>query len=272
MLLKSKTLVKGLILTAPIAVASTIAISPSQAASIAGARGDLILDQFNWTADPDSFETITTTSTDAIAPVDGSKAAAVADAIAVVKPEKVEQFSTTLAQGSGTNYFATGRGFSQTGIGFDAGCGCFQFNFKATLNLLTQADPGEIAQAHSFVAFKVFKNDDPLTFIDYLKADLWSPTDFQLRVSDTSHINISLLEQSEGFAEIAGTYRRKFEDYTGVTVRGFTNTEATVSNGSVARVPVPPMFAVVILPALSWLKRRTQMKAVPQVVGDRQSN
>lgn len=267
MQLKPKALIQGLLLTAPIAFGSTIAISPVQAASIAGARGELTLGQFEWTQDATSFEAITRTSTDAIAPVDGSFALVGSDASALSEPQTVQQSSNTLALGFGTNYFATGQGFSQTGIGFDPASGYFQFNFRATLDLLTQADPDANVRGHSFASFKVYKNDDPLTFIDYFKADLWSPTDFQLRLSDTSYINISLLERQEGFAEIAGTYRRKFDDYTGVTVRGFTNAEATV-----ARVPVPPMFAAVILPALSWLKRRNQMKAAPQAVGDRQAD
>ncbi|MBW4441117.1 MAG: hypothetical protein KME10_07770 [Plectolyngbya sp. WJT66-NPBG17] len=261
-----KTLIKSLILTAPIAFASTIAIAPSYAASIAGASGELILQDFSWAANPDSFEAITNTFTTAIAPAPGATAMADAVADASVKPEKVEQFSAALATGSGTDYFATGKGNSQTGIGFDPGCGCFQFNFKATLALLTVADPGEIAQAHSFVAFKVYKNDDPFTFVDYLKADLWSPTDFQLRLSDTNYINVSLLDQQDGFAQVEGTYRRKFDDGTGLTVRGFTNTEA------VATVPAPPMFAVVILPVLTWLKRRAQMKTSPQEVSSRQAD
>lgn len=124
--------------------------------------------------------------------------------------------------------------------------------------MLTVADPGNIAQAHSFVGFKIYKNDDPFTIVDSFKADLWSPTDFQLRISDTNYVNISLLDQGEGFAYIEGTYRRTFDG--AVTVRGFTNSEA------VATVPAPPMFAAVILPVLTWLKRRNQMKAEPQEV------
>lgn len=265
--LPANTLIQGLILTTPIALSSAIAISPSYAASIAATSGELRLENFSWEPNSDSFETITNTDTftSATAPDGTSEALALADAQAIVQPEKVEQFSSVLATGFGTDYFARGQGYSQTGIGFNAGCGCFQFDFKATLAMLTVADPGEVAQAHSFVSFKVYKNDDPFTIVDYLKADLWSPTDFQLRLSEASYVNISLLDQQEGFAQIAGTYRRKFDDNTGVTVRGFTNSEA------VATVPAPPMFAAVILPVLTWLKRRCQMKAAPQEVCDRQA-
>jgi hypothetical protein len=268
----TKALAKSLLLTIPIAIGSTITLSPAKAASFAGARGYLLLDNFQSNGNPisanlDTLESITNsktlTTTDPQNP--NSVAEANAEGQADVNADRSEQFSTAIAAGNGLNYSAEGLGTSQSGLDFDPVCGCFQFDFKASLDMIQVADPGETTQAHSFVAFKVYRANDPFTIVDYFKADLWAVNDFQLRVSDADYIKYVLSDTTDGVVqgkEIIGSYHRKFENGTGLTVRGFTTSEATAFNGSATQIPAPPMFAVAILPALNWLKQRSKKRAL----------
>jgi hypothetical protein len=256
-----QTVMQGLMLTAPIVMSSTIAIAPSQAASIAGASSSLLLNNFTW--EGNNLDSDATTFTNAISSP-GSKAIAEAPSDAIATPDELNQFSDALASGEGSNYSATAKSSSFTEIGFDTQCGCFQFDFKAALAAIAFAtEPGEKASANSFVAFSIFNGKN---LIDSFEASLSANNPFNLvRSSDFIHID-SIFDNGFG-VEVAGFYQRHFEPETQLTVRGFTRTDAT------ATVPEPPMFAaLVILPGLFWLKRRSQLKALPQEISDRQSD
>ncbi|MBN8561128.1 MAG: hypothetical protein J0L70_11430 [Leptolyngbya sp. UWPOB_LEPTO1] len=256
-----QTVMQGLMLTAPIVISSTIAVAPSQAASFATASGSLLLENFTWQGNNLGSDIKTFTKEISSS---GSKTFATATAKALATPDALAQFSKALALGNGSNYFATAKSSSFTEINFDTQCGCFQFDFSAALAAIAFAtEPGEYASANSLVAFGIFNGEN---LIDSFEASLSANNPFNLvRSSDFIHID-SIFDSGFG-VEIAGFYQRHFEPETQLTVRGITRTDAT------ATVPEPPMFAaLVILPGLFWLKRRSQMKALPQAISDRQSD
>ncbi|MBD1856770.1 MULTISPECIES: hypothetical protein [Leptolyngbya] len=256
-----QTVMQGLMLTAPIVISSTIAIAPSQAASLAASSSSLLLNNFTWQGN--NLNSGITTSTKTISsPGSGAFAEAPADALTTV--DELDQFSEAFATGMGSNYFATAESLSFTEINFDTQCGCFQFDFEAALAAIAFAtEPGEYASANSLVAFGIFNGEN---LIDSFEASLSANNPFNLiRSSDFIHID-AIFDSGFG-VEIAGFYQRHFEPETQLTVHGITRTDAT------ATVPEPPMFAaLVILPGLFWLKRRSQMKALPQEISDRQSD
>lgn len=251
-------------LTAPIVLSSTIALSPSQAATVARTSGKLVIENFSWEGTPDDLLTDTIALTNAISSP-GSKAVAETPTKAVSTPNQLKQFSKALAKGSGSDYSASALSGSDTGIRFNTQCGCFQFDFKAALSAIAKAtQPDEQASAGSFVAFYIFDNSDLSSPIDFLEASLEANTPLDLVLSSDS-LNIETLYENPGKAGFKGYYQRHFEEGTQLTVRGVTRSAA------VAAVPAPPLvIGWVIMPALMWLKRRSQQKELAQVVSDRQ--
>jgi hypothetical protein len=260
MKVSKKSIIQGLLFTAPIALSSTIALSPTYAASVAGTSGSLVLENFNRVGKNPFSDA--TTFTDAVSsPGSFAEAEAPSDALVTLNPAKIDQFSIAGARGFGNAYFANAKSTSDTGLEFNTRCGCFQFDFSAALAAIAQATaPGEKASASSFVAFYIFNSHDLNNPIDFLEASLSSDNPFNLvRSSDFIQVDsVSDLGSGEAFA-LDGSYARQFGKGTQLTVRGVTRSEA------VATVPEPPMFAaLVILPGLMWLKRRSKMKPLPQ--------
>ena len=259
-----KFMMRGFLFAAPIVLGSTMAIAPSRAASIASSSATLTLGNFTLNSSPATgFDPSANTSavTNAIAPNGTANATANGNALTI--PTLIQQSSDATASGSGQNYFASGKGNSETALSFDQGCGCFQFDFQATLRSIAQlTNPvlGEKAAANSFVAFKVFDGNE---LIDWFKA---SYNGSSLIGGSSDSISIASLADQNGVFTIDGSYNRHIGQDGTLTVKGFTGSKA------VATVPEPPMFAaLIILPGLMWLKRR-KAKAIPQeVISDRRS-
>ncbi|MCU0552584.1 MAG: hypothetical protein MUC48_24905 [Leptolyngbya sp. Prado105] len=263
-----KIAVQSLIFAAPIVFGSTVAILPSRAATFAGAGAEIVLENFNRIGNPDSIESSTNTRTRAIASSPGSVANAETPLelnTAIATPEKLTQSSVVFASGSGTDYLADAKSKSETGIMFDAVCGCFRFDFQADLLAFVQADlPSETARAKSFVAFYIFNNNDLSKPIDFLEASFSSDNLFNFDSSSHAFVTESSIDPLLNALTFNGYYARKFEQGTRLTVRSVAQTEAFVAAGTV-RVPEPSMIAVFgILPGLIWLKRRSNLKPVPQ--------
>lgn len=274
MRLSEQWITRSLLFAAPIVLSSTIAASPSRAASFASSAASLTLKNFAWDGAVTNVNTATDAFTTAIAPDGVASATADATADATAVPPKLNQTSSAEVSGSGRNYLALAQGVSGTEIGFDTGCGCFRFDFKATLKSIVQlTNPiaGERASADSLVAFFVFDNRDLNNPVDFFQANLSTVNPFNIiRSSAAIQFNaLPNLSETKEIAMINGYYARYFEPGTALTVRGITTSTA------VATVPEPPMFAaLVILPGLLWWKRR-KMKALPQEAvnaRDRQSD
>ncbi len=263
MRLSEKLITRSLLFAAPIVLGSTIAIAPSRAASVASSTGTLLLENFSQTGNNPTTNTDTFGDAIAIAPDSTASGTSTADAVAVSEPALIQQQTSANAEGSGRNYFASGRGLSQTGISFNTTGGKFRFDFRATLDAIAQLTnpiPSERASASSFVGFGVFDSKNNL--LDFFGASLSAGSPFNLVRSSSAIQFTSLpnLNQPLESALVDGYYAQYFDQGTELTVRGVTRSEA------VATVPEPPMFAaLVILPGLMWLKRR-RAKAVPQEV------
>lgn len=261
MRLSEKLITRSLLFAAPIVFGSTIAIAPSRAVSVASSTGTLLLENFSQPGNHPTTNTDTFSDAIAIAPDSTAFGTSTADAVAVSEPALIQQQTSATAAGTGSSYFASGRGLSQTGISFDTSGGDFRFDFQATLAAIAQLTnpiPNEKASASSFVGFGVFDSKNNL--LDFFGASLAAGSPFNLVRSSSAIQFTSLphLNQPLESALVDGYYSQDFAQGTKLTVRGITRSEA------VATVPEPPMFAaLVILPGLMWLKRR-KLKPVPQ--------
>ncbi len=268
MKLSEKFMLRGLLFAAPIVLGSTMAVAPSRAASLASSAANLTLQNFTW--EGSSTNTFTDTATDALA-LDGSvDANADATATAIPAPAQTTQSSSANVTGVGRNYSGNAFGVSQTDIGFDTRCGCFRFDFQATLDSiarLTNPTPGERAEATSFVAFYIFDGKDLNNPVDRFEATLTAGNPFNIVSTPNLYFtSVPDLNKTTDSAFVSGYYERHFEAGTQLQVRGVT------VNTAIATVPEPPMFAaLVILPGLIWLKRRRANAISPEVVIDRRS-
>lgn len=266
MRLTENVMMRSLLFAAPMILSSTIAISPSRAASFASAAATLTLENFT----TEGNTPFSSAFVDAIAlPVDGTVTVG-ANAGAEATTTRLTQSSDATVEGSGRNYFGAAVGGAATALNFDPDRDYFRFDFQATLASianLTSPTPGESAFANSTVGFAVFDLNDLQNPIDQFVASLTAGNPFNIvRTSNLYFTSLPDLNQSPESALINGYYAAYFKKGTQLQVQAFTNTTA------IAQVPEPPMFAaLVILPGLMWIKRRKAKAMTQTVTSDRQS-
>ncbi|GAP96465.1 hypothetical protein [Leptolyngbya sp. NIES-2104] len=248
MKVSKKSVIQGLLFTAPIVLGSTIVISPSRAASLAFSTANLTLENFNrpGLVNPNFpvVRTVTVTSTDA---TDGTVSAiANASAIATLPPDptRITQPSDARVEQFGRRSSGFALGSSISNLDFDTQDGLFRFDFAATLSAseqLTHSVPGVRAAATSFVGFQILDAAD--NQIDFFEANLVAGSPFTVRRS-------AFVQLTTDATSVSGFYARQFAAGTQLRVRGITLTSAAVT------VPEPSMFAaLLILPGLMGMKK-----------------
>lgn len=264
--LSEKAMIRSLLFAAPMILSSTIAISPSRAASFASSAATLTLENFT----QEGNSPLSGTATDTLAIETDGTVTTAANATAEAALTHVTQSTLATVQGVGRNYSGSAVGASATALNFDTGCGCFRFDFQATLASIAQLTnpvPGESATATSSVAFAVFDLRDLDNPIDVFAASLTAGNPFNLVSTPNIYFtSIPDLNQAPESVFVNGYYARHFEEGTQLQVQALTSSTA------IATVPEPPMFAaLVILPGLMWLKRRKAKVVAQPVTIDRRS-
>lgn len=247
MRVSKKSVIQGLLFTAPIVLGSTIAISPSRAASLASSTANLTLENFNRSgAINPSFPVVKTATLTATDATDGTVSAiATSPAIATLPPDptRITQSSNARVEQFGRRSSGFALGGSISNLDFETD-GLFRFDFAATLSAiaqLTHSVPGVRAAATSFVGFQILDAAD--NQIDFFEANLVAGSPFTVRRS-------AFVQLTTDATSVSGFYARPFAAGTQLRVRGVTLASAAVT------VPEPSLFAaLLILPGLMGMRK-----------------
>lgn len=246
--ISKKSVIQGVLFSAPIVLSSALNISPVRAASLAFSTASLTLENFNrpGTVNPSfpAADTVTLTSTDATDGTVIAKANASAIATTPPNPTRISQSSDASVEQFGRRFSGFALGGSFSNLDFDTEDGLFRFDFVASLSAIRSLTAPE-STAIALVGFQILDTAD--NEIDFFEASQTAGNLFTIR--NSSFVTIA---ETSNTASLSGFYARQFAAGTQLRVRGITFTGAATA----ATVPEPSMFAaLLILPGLMGLKK-----------------
>lgn len=255
------SLVTPIVTTSALApLALCIAASPSLAVTLASSEGSF--DIYNFSHNPQDIETLTDTTTVAIASNGQVNADADASALFVVDPSASSTFASNSSfskvNGDGSDYFGSAE--SEAGaIGYNflvEGGESFSFDFAAALNLEISIDkPSEVASATGDLFLELYDSTNPDNWVpldsftlsaalttsgggDFLDHDKSANITFD--PSETSFVTSFGGTQESINASVLGSFERTFDKPTYLTL-----VEAK-SNQASAAVPEPASIVALL--------------------------
>ncbi|MBR8837222.1 MAG: PEP-CTERM sorting domain-containing protein [Stigonema ocellatum SAG 48.90 = DSM 106950] len=229
-----------LLLATPAIASSVLAMSPSQAATLALADANLEVINFSQSPSDTSVETITNTVTVAKNGIVG--AMAVAEPTFIVAPPTASNSSLSQAFGQGTDYLGLAESEAKFLGFFDVNANTsFSFNFNANLNLQTSIDnpPGENARAAGNISLALLNtaNNDMLDFFS-LTGNVATPGDSNfIAFQNSDHVTLTNPpvtksdfggNQESATASVHGSLQRSFANETTLALVELKRTQARV--------------------------------------------